>query len=143
MIRTEEFFDRLNRDTMHLVEEFYAPDAEFIDPVVRLKGAAEIRRYYTRLYTTVSDIRFEHGPEISGDGRSVLVWTMHLKAAMDRGRTIRLEGVSVLRRDAMGRVVYHRDYFDMGEFVYERVPLLAFLVAIAKRVLAGPFVRRP
>jgi ketosteroid isomerase-like protein len=142
MITAESFFDRLNKKTMHLVDDFYASDAEFMDPVVHLKGAAEIRAYYTRLYDTVKSIRFEHGPALVQGDTIVLSWTMRLVAALDNGREVVVDGVSVMRRNPAGKVVYHRDYFDMGQFVYERVFLLGAVVRYAKRVLAGPFVRR-
>lgn len=80
MITAESFFDRLNKRTMHLVEDFYASDAEFMDPVVHLKGAAEIRAYYTRLYATVKSIRFEHGPALVQGDTIVLPWTIRLRA---------------------------------------------------------------
>jgi hypothetical protein len=35
----QEFFTRLNKDTMDLVAEFYAPHAHFQDPVVNVTGA--------------------------------------------------------------------------------------------------------
>ncbi len=31
----EEIFNGLNRDTMHLIDEFYAPEAVFRDPIVK------------------------------------------------------------------------------------------------------------
>ena len=27
-----------------------------------------------------------------------------------------------------GLVIYHRDYFDMGEFIYERISVIGFIV---------------
>ena len=142
MITAESFFDRLSKETMSLVDDFYAADAEFKDPVVHLKGAVEIRAYYTRLYDTVKSIRFDHGAEFVKGDTIVLPWTMRLVAALGSGREVVVDGVSVMRRNAEGKVVYHRDYFDMGQFVYERVFLLGALVRYAKRVLAGPFVKR-
>jgi len=142
MMTAEYFFDQLNKQTMSLVDDFYASDAEFMDPVVHLKGGAEIRAYYTRLYDTVKSIRFEHGAEFVQGDTTILPWTMRLVAALDNGREVVVDGVSVMRRNVEGKVIYHRDYFVMGRFVYERVFLLAFLVRVAKKVLAGPFARR-
>jgi hypothetical protein len=36
-----------------------------------------------------------------------------------------------------GKVIYHRDYFDMGAFIYERVPVLDRVIAYVKGKLSA------
>ena len=35
------------------------------------------------------------------------------------------------------KAIAHRDYFDMGEFVYERVPVLRLIIRHIKNRMAG------
>ncbi len=127
-----EFFERLNKDTMELVEEFYAEDAVFQDPVVSLKGPAAIRAHYAYQYEGVTSIRWDFEPEIVQGDRRVLVWTMHLAhPRLNGGREYGVPGNSVFRM-ANGKVVYQRDYFDMGDFVYERIPAIGSLIRVIK-----------
>jgi ketosteroid isomerase-like protein len=137
--RSKEFFDKLSSSNMNLVEGFYDKDAVFQDPVHQLKGVPAIRAYYEGLYKNVEAIRFEYGKSIESGDMVSLTWRMYLKASgIEGGKEITVDGVSVITFGGKeGKAVMHRDYFDMGEFVYERVPVLKSVVAYIKKRLAG------
>ena len=132
-----EFFNGVNKDTMDRLDAFYAPDVLFQDPVSEIRGVAGIRAYYARMYENVISIRFEFQKEV-GEGDEVFApWVMHLRhKAIAGGTEIVVPGVSHIRfRD--GRAVFHRDYFDMGAFVYEHVPVIGAGVRYVKKKVAG------
>ena len=62
-------------------------------------------------------------------------WDMHLKTPnLNSGEEFTVSGVSEIHFD--GELVrYHRDYFDMGEFIYERLPVLGRIVRLIKERL--------
>jgi ketosteroid isomerase-like protein len=132
-----EFFNGVNKDTMDRLDTFYAPDVLFEDPVSEIRGVAGIRAYYARLYENLISIRFEFAKEV-GEGDEVFApWVMHLRhKAVAGGREIVVPGASHIRfKD--GRAVFHRDYFDMGAFVYEHVPVIGAGVRYVKKKVAG------
>lgn len=137
--RSKEFFDRLSSSQMDLVEGFYDMDAVFQDPVHKIKGVPAIRAYYEGLYKNVEAIRFEYGKSIESGDTVSLTWKMYLKTeAIEGGKEITVDGVSVITFGGQeGKAVMHRDYFDMGEFVYERVPIVKSIVRYIKKRLAG------
>ena len=137
--RSKEFFDKLDRSQINLIDSFYDKDAIFQDPVHQLKGAAAIKAYYEGLYKNVEAIRFEYGKSIESGDTVSLTWRMYLKtAAIDDGNEITVDGVSVIIFGGEeGKVIAHRDYFDMGEFIYERVFILRSVVGYIKDQLAG------
>ena len=122
---------------MHLVDDFYAKDAEFSDPIGTHHGVASIKRYYAGLYESVSTISFEFTSVLGNADDYSVVWVMHLSAKrLNGGKPISVPGVSHLRFQHNGdKVVYHRDYFDMGCFIYEHVPLLGSIIRMIKRRL--------
>jgi limonene-1,2-epoxide hydrolase len=132
-----EFFNGINKDTMGRLDEFYAPDVLFRDPVSEIRGIAGIRAYYSRMYENVLSIRFDFDKEV-GQGDEVFApWVMHLRhKSIEGGREIVVPGVSHIRF-ANGKAVYHRDYFDMGAFIYEHVPVIGAGVRYVKRKVAG------
>ena len=54
---------------------------------------------------------------------------------LDGGNPITVEGVTYLEFDEKGMVIYHRNYFDLGAMLYERVTLLGRFVKLIKRGL--------
>jgi hypothetical protein len=64
----------------------------------------------------------------------VLVWTMYCAhSALNAGKEFSVDGMSYIRFDPKsGKAVYHRDYFDLGEMIYENVPVLKTLIGFIK-----------
>lgn len=130
----EEFFNGLSATTMPLVDRFYAENTHFLDPVVDLRGRAGVRKYYENLYKNVESIRFEFSGHVKQGDEQVSMWTMVLKAKrLNGGKELRVIGNSHFKFDPVtGQAVYHRDYFDMGEFIYERIPVVGGLIRYIK-----------
>ena len=127
-------FDTLQAGRMGLLDEVYSPDVVFEDPLHRVVGLAALKAYFDRLYEGVAEIRFEFGDVVAGDGRAMLSWTMHMRHGRLRPQeTLALPGASAVRHGEL--VHYHRDYFDLGAMIYERVPVLGGLVRAVKATL--------
>lgn len=134
--RVKSFFDKLDRNNMQLVDEFYHEQVEFIDPVGPIKGSAKIKEYYEGMYKNVEELKFEFSNFIEADNQVVAVWKMTLKTdKLNGGKSYSVDGNSVVRFDESGKAIYHRDYFDLGDFVYERVPVLGYFIRKVKENL--------
>lgn len=131
------FFNGFNKHSMHLLDDFYAPDVLFRDPVSEIRGVPGIRAYYAKMYENLISIRFDFDTEV-GQGDEVFApWVMHMRhKAIAGGKEIAVPGVSHFRFKN-GKAVYHRDYFDMGAFVYEHVPVIGAGVRYVKKKVAG------
>lgn len=135
---SKDFFNKLSVSNIHLVDQFYDKNVAFQDPVHKLNSSAEVKKYYEGLYKNVDSIRFEYGKGTESGDTVSLPWTMYLKTpSINGGREFTVDGVSIITFNPEGKVTAHRDYFDMGEFVYERVPVLKTLIGYIKRKLAG------
>lgn len=121
-------FENLNKDTLQLIDEFYDPQVEFHDPVGTIKGSVAIKNYYESLYKNVTSIRFNFTQFIQSEDYIVGVWTMILVTdKLNGGNPVVVDGNSVIKFKN-GKAIYHRDYFDMGAFIYENVPVLGFII---------------
>ena len=140
--RAIAFFEALSLETLDEVDAFYAADVRFEDPMVELDGRERMRAYYAHIYRNDPTLRWEF-LEVMGDPASrsrALVWIMHMEVdGLNGGRPISVPGVSRLVFDADDRCAFHRDYFDMGAFVYENVPVLRSAIGFVKRRLHGDF----
>lgn len=137
--KVKDFFLGLNKATLHLVDEFYDENILFRDPIVELKSRRQVKDYYQHLYQHVESIGWNFFDEIQDQSRCTLTWQMTLTAKNFNGhKPVVVDGVSVITFGGReGRAVYHRDYFDMGAFVYEGLPVLGGLVRFVKRKMAG------
>lgn len=132
--RFQEVFQQLRHDTLDLLDEVYAADVVFQDPLHRVEGLVALRDYFARMYEGVESIRFEFDTVLQAPGEAMLAWTMHMRHRRLRpGQELALPGASHIRFGT--QVHYHRDYFDAGAMLYERLPLLGGVVrAIRRRV---------
>lgn len=125
-------FQKLTKDSLHIVDEFYAKDVEFHDPVGTIKGSDNIKKYYENMYKNVKSIKFDFSEFVENGDTVVGVWVMTMETdKLNDGEPIKVDGTSVVKfKD--GKAVYHRDYFDMGAFIYEHVPFVGFMVRKVK-----------
>lgn len=132
--RFKRNFQRLGTETLDLVNEMYCENAVFMDPVHKLRGSREIREYFARMYEGVGHCEFDFQREITEGDTAVLTWVMRMRHKRFRPtETLELQGISLLRFHE--KVFYHRDYFDLGAMIYERVPVLGHFVRKIKEGL--------
>ena len=128
-----KFFNEFSYDKIDLADTFYAEDVVFEDPLGKITGLKDLKKYYAGLYKNVISIRFEFSSVIRQGDEEVGIWVMYLKAkSLNGGEEIALKGNSHVRYNAEGKAIYHRDYFDMGEFIYEHVPVLGSIIRVVK-----------
>lgn len=123
------FFTHLDKTKLHLVDEFYHPDVDFTDPVEHLKGPSKIKAYYGQMYENVKTVRFDFHALYESGSTVVAIWKMTLETdKLNGGRPLSVDGNSVITFAENGQAIYHRDYFDMGAFLYENIPGLGFII---------------
>jgi hypothetical protein len=129
MERIINVFNELRKDNLQILDNFYAKDVKFLDPLGVHDGIDSVKKYYANLYENVEEIKFEYMGHVSDKNNHVYLWKMKLKTpSIKNGEEIIVIGNSHITFDEQNLVSYHRDYFDMGEFVYENVPALGWVI---------------
>ena len=103
-----------------------------------MPGLAPIQRIFTHMFQQVSAPRFVIGERVVDENGALLVWefTFHMRLlGRDKAHVIR--GVSHLRFNAEGKVVWHRDYWDAAEELYATLPGIGWLMRRLKRAMAS------
>lgn len=142
-------YQRFDSSLIASLEHIYHPDVVFQDPLNRVLGLENLRDYFQQMIDGLDECRFDFSevieqpllsdaPETSENPvqayQAVLFWTMHYQhRKLNNGRPLTLAGNSHLRYQ--GRVLYHRDYFDVGAMLYEHLPLLGFAISKVKKRL--------
>ncbi|CZF84214.1 MULTISPECIES: nuclear transport factor 2 family protein [Grimontia] len=128
-------YTSLRKDNLSTLEEIYSEDVVFEDPAHRIEGYDNLSRYFETMYANVTDCRFDiHDHAVNGEV-AFISWTMTLShPKLEGGAERAVNGCTrlVLKE---GRVILHRDYFDLGEMLYEALPVLGIAVRIIKKRL--------
>lgn len=125
--RVQEFFDfyqKLDKNCTKDLHQFYAEQIIFTDPLHQVQGLDALVAYFDKLYARVTSIEFEFDePDLLGE-RCWCSWVMtYSHPRINGGKPVRVDGVSRLDWQD-GKVIRHRDFFDAGQMLYEKLPLL-------------------
>jgi limonene-1,2-epoxide hydrolase len=131
----ETFFNSSNKSNLkENVQAFYTEDIHFVDPVGEVRGVDAMLTYYEHLYANLISIRFDFDKRVQSDEAELMIpWTMYARhKRIKSGEEIRVDGVSHIKfRD--GKAYFHRDYFDLGQMLYEHLPIIGGLTRWIKK----------
>jgi len=126
------FVDNINslssNNVSEVLEQIYTNEVEFIDPVKGINGLDELTSYFLSLYKSVNHCHFTINNYIPHGDKHSIEWEMKLKhQRLAKNKEITLYGASFIRFQDK-KVCYHRDYYDLGALIYERIPILGSAV---------------
>lgn len=132
-----ETYQQLNRSTLSLLSTIYEDEVTFVDPVHTVHGLDRLEEYFAGLYQNVEDISFDFGHSLVEGNHACIQWRMHFThKRLSAGRPIVVDGVTVLRFSESGRVIHHRDYFDVGSMLYEHIPVIGRIIRYLKEKIS-------
>ncbi len=126
-------YQNLSAENLHLLQDVYSSDIQFIDPAHEINGLGNLTEYFSTLYQNVISIGFNFKDIMEQRSSCYLQWDMSFRhKSLAGGKTILVNGTTFLRLNDDHKVYYHRDYFDLGEMLYENLPLFGRLVTTIK-----------
>lgn len=132
-----DIYQQLSKANLHTLEDVYHPDVVFEDSAHRIEGWQALKHYFETLYTNVHTCQFDIKEYQQVDDTGFLTWLMTLEhPKLRNGTPVHVRGVSHLKMQE-GKVIYHRDYFDLGEMLYEHLPVLGMVIKGIKRRLGS------
>ena len=133
--RFTTFYQELSPDNISQLPDIYSEDITLIDPVGTHHGLNTLHNYFDNLLTGATSSNFvihqilpHKTSEPLQDTSFTVTWTMSFATPkLNRGNLIHVDGITLLkiRHD---KIYFHQDYYDMGQMVYEHVPLLKWVV---------------
>ena len=122
------FYASFDMAAVAKLRDIYSDDIEFVDPVKGLRGVDALQHYFRALLTNVSYCRFDITHTIVQQQHVSLTWTMYFAhPKLARGSELTLDGTSQMRL-VDNKIVFQRDYYDMGAMLYEHLPLMGKLI---------------
>lgn len=132
-----QIYEALTKENCDSIQEIYHPDIVFEDPIHKTEGLTDLVAYLTDSYKNVHYCRFHITDTMEQDDQACVRWHMLLShPALAKGKEIKVHGCSALRYQE-DLIIYHRDYFDVGEMVYQNLPVLSTVIGMIRQRLKG------
>lgn len=133
--RFKLFYKDVKNPPLDEISQIYTDSIHFKDPVHEVRGIDALYAYMEDVCHSVESGRFEYLDELIGDDRAYIKWNMYFKHPKLSKDVIVVRGVSQIQFN--DRIYYHEDIYDLGEMLYEHVPVVSFLVKKLKQRLSN------
>lgn len=129
------FYQSMTPESLGELDAYYTGDAYFKDPFNEVRGVEPIRAIFAKMFRQVEEPRFKVTETIGDENGLVLVWEMTFRMKSVRPTEVQvIRGVSHLRFAESGKVTYHRDYWDTGEELYSKLPVIGAFARLFRRM---------
>ena len=130
------FYEGLTPESLGRLDALCAPDVRFRDPFNDVTGIAAYRAILADMFERVAAPSFEVVDWASSGRVAYLRWVFTFLPSKG-GAPWRIEGMSEVHFDRLGRVAAHLDHWDSGAQFYARLPVLGRLIGLVRRRLAA------
>ena len=117
----------------------FAHDIYFKDPFNEVQGLVATQAVFHHMFKTLHEPQFQI-IDMAGAARSgYLEWVFNFKLkAGASAKTQQIKGVSRILINDSQQVCSHIDYWDTGEFVYSKIPLLGRVIQFINKRVSVP-----
>ena len=132
--RLQSFLSEMSAERIRAeIRDVYASDVFLNDTLKTLQGVDALEEYFldTVERTEFVRVRFD---DTARSGRDYyLRWFMEYQSdRINRGAVVATIGMTHIRFDESGRVVLHQDYWDSADGLFERLPVLGWMIRSVK-----------
>ncbi|MGC6455058.1 MAG: nuclear transport factor 2 family protein [Coraliomargaritaceae bacterium] len=138
MIRSVEalFSDYSKENLSKNLTSVYAEKVYFRDAFKYLESADAIREYMLAGLEPLHAVEFVFNKVLRDGGDFYIDWTMRLDfRKTPPGTWEESIGMTRMRFNSEGRIIFHQDYWDPTDIVYRRIPIARSLIALVKKKL--------
>jgi limonene-1,2-epoxide hydrolase len=131
----KQYYDCPHKHDPAMLDEFYDENFQYIDPVSTVTGRSNYKKYYKRFTRDVIDIGLRFTRQSILNDKAFLEWEceVYLKKVNKR---VQVSGISVLI--VTNKIIWQRNYFDGGAFLYEPLPVIGRLLKWIKKKVTMP-----
>lgn len=133
LVKFVDIYQQLSIDNLQLLNEVYHRDIIFIDPLHQLSGIEQFNHYFKQLYQNLNYCNFYIEHVLVDGEEATIYWQMNYQhPRLNSGKVVSVQGSSHLK-GVEDKVIYHRDYLDLGAMLYEQLPLFGRIIRWFKK----------
>lgn len=124
-------YQSLNKENLALLKDIYSDSIVFKDAVQEVKGIDALTKYFEHLYENMNYCQFNILQLIEQSGQACIIWQMeYTHKKIKNGQPISVEGISYLQFSE--KIDSHQDYLDLGQMLYEHLPIIGPVIKTIK-----------
>jgi|TARA_Y100000310_G_C20672911_1_gene811268 hypothetical protein len=132
--RFKAFYKDVKNPRLDAIGYVYASHVKFRDPVHQVQGLAELHAYLSEASENVVSGRFEFLDQLVGKDSAYIKWNMYFSHPKLGKETHVVRGMTQIQ--FTDRIYYHEDVYDMGQMIYEHVPVIGWAVKRLRKRMA-------
>ncbi|HKK17137.1 MAG TPA: nuclear transport factor 2 family protein [Opitutales bacterium] len=132
--RVDSLFSDYSKENLREnVSRVYADKVYFRDAFKQFDSASQIRDYFLHGLDPLNAAEFEFRRIIRSGDEFYIDWVMRLDfRKTPEGTWEESIGMTHMRFDSEGKVIFHQDYWDPTDIVYKRIPVAKQLINFVK-----------
>ena len=132
----KERFLNLNESTLDEIISYYDENVFFKDPFNEFNGREILKKLFIHMFITFKNPHFVFIDTIENSEGIFLTWDFIFSY---KEKLFKIHGSSHLKLNDKEKIVYHRDYWDVGEELLLKIPFIKNLYGFFQSNLALPF----
>jgi len=138
LINYLECLQNLRAESIEPVLELITDDFKFTDPFNAIDGKLGYQAVLRAALEDSREMQFKITKIIREDSTAFLTWDYSFLAANKTlgAKRILIQGMSEIRIAESGLISYHKDYWDVASTVYERIPVLGYVLKFLRKRIA-------
>mgnify|MGYP001815092707 CR=1 FL=1 len=130
--RFNDFYEEYSAEAISSgIRELYADDAWFGDPFHIVEGIDDIEHYFLVMAEPVESCTFRVDSMQRSGIDYFARWTMVLDSKAVKGEPIETIGISHVRFNAEGKIIFQQDYWDTSA-MFDRLPVVGYWTRLVK-----------
>ena len=132
----KEWFLNLNESTLDNIVSYYDENVFFKDPFNEFNGREKLKKLFFHMLISLKNPHFVFIDNIEKNKEIFLSWDFIFSY---KEKLFKIHGSSHLKLNDKEKIVYHRDYWDVGEELLLKIPLIKSLYGLFQNKLAMSF----
>lgn len=128
-----KWYGNLDESTLAKIDDYYDSQAFFKDPFNEVRGSDKIALIFNDMFENMQNPRFEFSDIIEKDNQAFVTWNFIFSF---KGKKQVIHGSSHFKFNNQ-KVIYHRDYWDVGEELLLKIPFIGIMYGAFRRKVSS------
>ncbi len=118
------WYSSVTPETLNDINQYYTDDAYFKDPFNEFNGIEKIKLVFEHMFENMTNPHFIFVDQVIEKNQAFLTWDFCFEI---KNKPYSIHGGSLLKINPEGKITYHRDYWDTGEELLAKLPILKLI----------------